>query len=202
MAFKFAILFILCLSTYLELCQSTNDSPLNVVSTENPNDLEDPNDGIEVAKRLFGLNLNIGNPFDFGSTTSPRQGIYTSVPPAQRALVERACQGLMASMATVHPRSLVPNNNAAPDATLDDKLPHLALRRWSGFNWFGSNDPYIKVMNDCTQIVALMGSPSVVVPAVTQPPAQVAPHPAVPPAAAPHTQAPPANPIPPPATHA
>ena len=129
------------------------DSSLQTSTTEEPN-----RDDIEVAKRIFGLNLGINlNPFR--GTTSKQGGIFTSVPAPQRKQIETSCKSLMAGLASLKDSSAQSRDTSSSQ---DDSSQVAAQRRWGLFSW---GDPYMKVMTDCTQILALIGSPSVSIPA-------------------------------------
>ena len=116
-------------------------------------------DDIEVARRLFGLNLDLNfgglNPL---SSSPSKQGIYTSVPAPQRKEIESGCRTMMSGIASINAHTRV-----NPDSPTSTDIPPLSRRRWSLFNMLG-NDPYMTVMNDCTQILAIVGSPSMNIP--------------------------------------
>jgi len=111
-----------------------------------------------------------------GGGGSSRQGIYTSVPGPQRRVIENSCKSLMGGISQIREGSVNVRSNDKPSPSQatnqqqqEDAIPHLALRRWGSFNLFRS-DPYMTVMNDCTQVLALIGSPSMNVPLPNVPP--------------------------------
>jgi hypothetical protein len=121
-------------------------------------------DDIEIARRIFGFNLglNLG-----GNPLSSKQGIYTSVAGPQRKQIENGCKAMMSGIASLKDASETRIKPSSESSDLSD-LPHIALRRWGSFNLFRS-DPYLTVMNDCTQVLALIGSPAMDVAGPTKP---------------------------------